>query len=314
MTLVIDPEKSRIVVADDDIENAKTIESALRSDGYQVRAVHDGESALQLVRSWSPHVVLLDINMPKMTGAEALGKIRSLSGGEYVGVLFVTANATLDEVVMGLDSGADDYIIKPYRLNELKARLRACLRTKNLHDALRRANKRLEDAADLDDLTGLFNMRFLSRKLGEEVELAKRTHRPISCIMFDMDNFKGVNDKHDHLFGSEVLREVACVIRPLLRSTDLPGRYGGDEYFILLPDTKLKEAFELAEKLRKRIEEHQFRSGTASARLTASFGVSGADSAETVTVLDSRELMRSADAALYRAKGRGRNCTDSSQV
>lgn len=302
-----DHQKARVVIADDDVDNAKSVEGLLKLDGHQVRICGDGESALHLVRSWTPHVVLLDINMPKLTGLEALGKIRGLSAGDYIGVIMVTANSGLEEIVAGLDAGADDYIVKPYRVDELRARVRACLRVKALHDSLRRANRRLENAASIDDLTSLYNMRFMMKQFPEEVDAAKKKRAPISCLMFDMDHFKQVNDKHDHLFGSHVLREVAQVIQQFLRAQDLAARYGGDEFFVAMPNTPVKEAAAVAERMRVAIEAHVFKAGSHMARVTASFGVVGAQSASDFAMLEARELMRSADSALYGAKNAGRN-------
>lgn len=299
--------KARIVIADDDVESGKIVEEALKQDEHHTRVCSDGESALHMVRSWAPHVVLLDINMPKITGLEALKKIRSLSAGDYIGVMLVTANSGLDEIVTGLDAGADDYIVKPYRVDELRARVRACLRIKVLHDALRRANKRLEDAASIDDLTSLFNMRFMMKQFPEEVEAAKKKRSPISCVMFDMDHFKLVNDKHDHIFGSQVLREVGQVIQQHLRSGDLAARYGGDEFFIAMPGTTIQEATAVADRMRLAIETHVFKAGAHTAKVTASFGVAGAQNPDDYPMLEARELMRSADAALYGAKNAGRN-------
>ncbi|MEW6057186.1 MAG: diguanylate cyclase [Bdellovibrionota bacterium] len=304
--------KARIIVADDDVESAKVVEQALKLDGHQSRICADGEAALHLVRSWMPHVVLLDINMPKYDGLECLKKIRAMGGGEYIGVLLVTANAALEQIVAGLDFGADDYIVKPYRIDELRARVRACFRIKNLHDALRRANKKLEDAASTDDLTTLYNMRYTMKRLSEEVENAKRNKSPISCVMFDMDHFKMVNDKHDHLFGSHVLKEIGKLLQGMVRASDIAARYGGDEFFIAMPGTHLKDAFNVADRIRKAIEAHVFKMGTYSIKVTASFGVSGTQGApDDVLILDARELMRSADAALYGAKNSGRNKVES---
>lgn len=306
---------ARIVVADDDTENAQIIEASLKQDGHQCRLVHDGEAAFHLVRSWLPHLVLLDVSMPKMTGIECLKKIRALSGGEYIGVVLVTANSSLDEIIVGLDTGADDYIVKPYRVDELRARARNCLRIKSIHDSLRRANKRLEEVAMRDDLTGFYNMRYMMKALTEQVEIAKKQRMHLSCVMFDMDHFKQVNDRHDHLFGSYVLREVAQVIQPVIRSTDIPARYGGDEYFVAMPGTSLKEAVEVSERLRKAIQEHTFRSGSYSVRVTGSFGVAGTqDLATDLSTLEPRELVRAADSALYSAKNGGRNRVETYDV
>ncbi|MBI3556238.1 MAG: diguanylate cyclase [Deltaproteobacteria bacterium] len=302
--------KCRIIIADDDAVNGHLIEEVLRAEGHLTRLVSDGEAAVHMVRSWSPHLVLLDINMPKLSGLEALAKIRGLNAGDYVGVLLVTANTELEQVVAGLDAGADDYIAKPFRMEELKARVRASLRTKGLHDALRRSNKRLEEQANTDDLTLLYNMRFAGRRLQDEVEKAKLHRLPISCLMLDMDHFKTINDQTDHLFGSQVLREVGQLILAQLRTTDVAARYGGDEFFVLMPGTRIKDAVEIAEKIRKRIEAHVVKAGEHSVRVTASFGVAGTESGDVAGGLSAKELIRSADTSLYSAKSKGRNCTE----
>lgn len=306
--------KARIVIADDDVENAKIVEQGLKEDGHHIRVVGDGEAALHMVRSWSPHIVLLDINMPKVSGTEVLKKIRSLSGTEYIGVLLVTGNSDLDQIVGGLDAGADDYIVKPYRLSELRARVRACLRIKGLHDSLRRVNKRLDDISAVDELTSLPNMRVGLKRLMEEVEKAKKAKTSLGVVLFDMDNFRTVNQKQDHFFGSHVLREVAQIIQPMLRPTDIAARYGGDEFFIAMPGTTIKEAFELAERMRKSIEAHVFKAGAYSTRVTASFGVAGTQGSDDISMLDARELLRSVDAALFGAKNAGRNKTESFSI
>lgn len=301
--------KARVIVADDDPENAKLAEDSIKLDGHQSRTCSDGEAALHLVQSWSPHVVLLDVNMPKLSGLEVLRKIRANApaSGEYVGVILLTANSSLDQITQGLDSGADDYIVKPYRIDELRARLRACLRLKNLHDSLRRANKRLEEVASRDDLTTWYNMRYMSKRILKEVELAKKQNTPISCIMFDMDYFKQVNDTNDHLFGSFVLCEVAQLTKGLLRGQDIPARYGGDEFIIVLPQTTPSQAIAIAERMRETIKNHMFKSGRYAVKVTASFGISGVERPEEIALLDPRELIRMADAALYDAKNAGRN-------
>jgi diguanylate cyclase (GGDEF)-like protein len=300
-------QKARIVIADDDVENARIVEAALKSDGHQTRVVADGEAALHMVKSWTPHVVLLDVAMPKMTGMEVLRKIRSLSQFDYVGVLIVTGNSDLEQIVAGLDAGADDYIVKPYRVDELRARVRACLRTKMLHDSLRRSNKKLEEVTTIDELTSLFNMRFGVKHLLEEVEGARKQKGSLSCIIFDLDKFKDINNKFDYLFGNHVLREVAQLVQSLLKHNSLAARYGGDEFFLILPGHSVKDATELAERIRKSVEAHNFKAGAHSTRVTVSLGISGTQASDDPAMIDARELMRAAVAALQGAKNGGRN-------
>jgi two-component system cell cycle response regulator len=294
-------------VADDDPDNARLVEESVRAEGHLVRACPDGEAALHLMRSWSPDVMLLDINMPKLNGLECLKKVREQSKGSYTGVILVTANSQLDQIILGLDLGADDYITKPYRVDELRARLRGCLRVKALHDALRLTNRRLEEAATFDELTGLRNMRYMAKRLATEVDECLAAKKNLSCMMLDMDHFKMVNDKHDHLFGSYVLSEVGAILRSLLRPTDVAARYGGDEFFVLLPNTSLREAVEIADQLRRAIAAHLFKSGNHATHITSSFGVCGSSSGTEFPKIEAREFIRSADGALYAAKNGGRN-------
>ncbi|HRK01245.1 MAG TPA: diguanylate cyclase [Oligoflexia bacterium] len=300
-------DKARIVIADDDAENVKMLDELVRAEGHLTKTCGDGEAVLHLVRSWSPHLLLLDVDMPKMSGLECAKKVRSQISSDYVGIMMVTAQSDLSTLQNCFDAGADDYLLKPYRSDELRARMKNNLRIRGVHDSLRRMNRKLEEAATIDELTGLRNMRYLSKRLIDEVEHAKKHRVPLSCIMFDMDHFKQVNDQHDHLFGSQVLHEIGQLVMTKLRASDVPARYGGDEFFILLPGTTLKSAVDVAEQLRKLFETHQFKSGTHATRVTASFGVSGTHHPNDFEVLEARELIRSADSAMYSAKNAGRN-------
>ncbi|MGE4232536.1 MAG: diguanylate cyclase [Bacteriovoracia bacterium] len=302
--------KARIIVADDDPENLKTVSETLLKEGFHVKAAGDGEAAFKLAQSWIPHVMLLDINMPKMSGLECLKKVRALKTDEHIIVILVTANSQLEEIIQGLDLGANDYIVKPYRMDELRARLRAGLRVKVMYDNLIRANKRLEEISTIDELTGLKNMKYANRRLEEETRSAIKGYKPLSCIMFDMDHFKKVNDEHDHLFGSHVLTEIGQILRAICRPQDIAARFGGDEFFILLPDTDLNHAEQIAQVIRKKIEAHVFESGLHTKRVTASFGVSGIKNKEKIPKLEAMEIVRSADRALYSAKHAGRNCVE----
>lgn len=300
-------DKARIIIADDDAENAKLLEEIVRTDGHQSKICHDGEAVLHMVKSWSPHIVLLDVDMPKLSGIECAKKIRAQSSQDYVGIMMVTAHSDLATLESCFEAGADDYINKPFRSDELRARLRNNIRMKTLHDTLRRANKRLEEAATLDELTGLRNMRYMMKRIVDEVEHAKKHRVPMSAIMFDMDHFKQVNDQNDHLFGSHVLREIGQLVLTKIRASDVAARYGGDEFLILLPGTGLKSALEVAEQLRKLFEAHHIQSGPHSTRVTASFGVAGTHHPNDFDVLDAKDLIRSADSAMYSAKNAGRN-------
>ncbi|MEK6554715.1 MAG: diguanylate cyclase, partial [Bdellovibrionota bacterium] len=203
-------------------------------------------------------------------------------------------------------SGADDYIRKPFRINELMARVEVALRNNDLHAELMQANLKLHDLIDHDDLTGLYNMRSMYQKIELEIKRAKRAKRFLACVMLDMDKFKTVNDHHDHLFGSFVLKTMGTLIKKTMRDTDFAARYGGDEFLIVLTETEKAGVSGFCERLRKTVEEFTFISGVDSMQLTISLGFAlGGHELD----LDARNLVRAADHNLYKAKESGRNRT-----
>ena len=288
------------------MENVKIIAEALEKGGYKVESANRGEDGLKKIHAWQPQLVLLDINMPGMNGLKTLEAIRKNQNQDYIAVIFISANGAPDDVVLGLDHGADDYLVKPFRMKELLARVRAKLRIKELHDQLRRATKRLEELVDLDDLTGLYNMRALYRRLDSEILRSIRYGKWLSCIMIDMDSFKTINDNHDHLFGSWVIVQVAQVIKASSRNMDIAARYGGDEYLIVLPETNLQGAERLAERIRLAVAGTTFIHGKDKAKLTCSLGVASVNAKN--FKVDAKEFVRVADQMLYEAKNAGRNC------
>lgn len=299
----IENEKRKILIVDDDITNRDLIAQALEHEGYQVQKAEDGGSGLARIQEWKPHLVLLDMNMPGLNGLETLIRLRS--SDDYVSVMFVSGNSKRDDIIRGLDAGADDYVTKPFDLLELLARVRAQLRTKDLNDKLKRANDRLKELVDIDDLTGLFNMRSLYKKLDFEIERARRYNRGVAVIMMDLDYFKRVNDQNDHLFGSHVLAEVGKIIRENIRKVDFAARYGGDEFLVALTEANSQGAQAFANRLRLRIEETIFKNDFFSLQLTASLGLAMINPFE--VDIDARSLVRYADRALYKAKEGGRN-------
>lgn len=298
-----DPKTRRILVVDDDPSSLDIISEALKWEGYQVKCAPDGVKGLKLLQEWNPDLVILDVNMPKMNGVEALNDLRLRD--KYVAVMFISADSSTGAIVDGLDAGADDYIPKPFDPLEMLARVRTQLRIKDLNDQLREANEKLKELVDIDDLTGLYNMRSLYQKLDFELDRAFRFGRQVSVIMMDMDFFKSVNDGHDHLFGSFVLSEVGDIIRKTIRTVDIAARYGGDEFLMVISEIS-KEGVEIfCERLRKRIADYQFDSGRDQIRLTASLGFAMTTPGDRV---DAQDLVRAADVALYEAKRSGRNC------
>jgi two-component system cell cycle response regulator len=299
----IDNHKRRVLVVDDDEINRDLVAKALQFEGYQVEKAPDGNAGLLKIQEWKPHLVLLDVNMPGLNGLETLARLRARD--EYVSVIFVSADSRREDIIRGLDGGADDYVTKPFDVMELLARVRAQLRIKDLHDSLKRANDRLKELVDIDDLTGLFNMRSLYKRLDFELDRARRYDRSVSVIMMDLDHFKRVNDQNDHLFGSYVLAQVGKMIRENIRKVDFAARYGGDEFLVVLTEITLDGAITFANRLRLKIAQTDFKSDSFSIQLTASLGLAVANPNE--TDIEARSLVRYADRALYSAKANGRD-------
>ncbi len=295
--------RRRILIVDDDPQSVKLVGKALAYEGYQVETADSGQKALERMNLGSPHLVLLDVSMPGLSGLETLQLLRTKH--EYVSVIFVSGKSNTEDVIRGLDAGADDYICKPFEVLELLARVRSQLRIKDLNDSLKRANDRLKELVDIDDLSGLFNMRSLYKKLDFELDRARRYKRSLCVLMMDMDHFKACNDNHDHLFGSYVLAQVGRIVRENMRKVDFAARYGGDEFLIVLTEMDQKGAMVFAERLRNLIQETHFSNDMHSIDLTASFGFAVADPSN--VQVDARTLVRYADRGLYLAKEQGRN-------
>lgn len=296
--------KSRILIIDDDPDNRKLVSDILEWANYEILSTVKAEEALQMMENEHPDLIFLDIGMPGLNALETVPKLRSKNN--YTSLIFLSAKSDVNDVIKGLDLGADDYISKPFDPRELLARTRCQLRIKQLHDDLKKANEKLQELINIDDLTGLYNMRSLYSRLDQEINRALRFGRYVSVLMMDMDHFKNVNDQHDHLFGSFVLSEIGHLIKKNIRRIDFAARYGGDEFLIALTETDMHGTQFFAERLREKIANHIFTNGKDTIQLTASIGFSimGPNNEQ----IDARELVRSADRALYRAKNSGRNC------
>ena len=296
------PPARRVLVIDDDPASLEIILEPLRWEGYETRGVTTGEEALRLIETWTPHLVILDWLMPTMSGIKTLGQIREKL--THVSCIFVSGNSSTEAIIEGLDAGADDYIVKPFVPLEFLARVRTQLRIRDLHEQLLVANGKLKELVDIDDLTGLYNMRSFYQRLEFEMERAKRFNREVAVVMMDMDDFKKVNDGHDHLFGSYVLSEVGKIVKANTRNIDIAARYGGDEFVMVLSETNHAGVLNFCERLRQNVAANLFQNGEDSIRLTTSQGFCVYVPGEAI---NARELVRRADHALYESKRGGRN-------
>lgn len=295
----------RVLVVDDDRENVELLSKYLVTEGHSVQTAADGDAALHRLKAWKPHLILLDVNMPKTSGIELIPKIRMLTQDEYTSIILVSGDMSLEDVTKGLDAGADDYLTKPFRPQDLVSRVRAMLKLKEVQDSLRRANHRIEELSATDDLTGLMNMRSAYRRGEEEIVRARRFRKPISCLLLNLDGFSTINQTYGFTVGSHVLQEVAIRTRQCLRSIDLVARIGADEFFILLGDTDLAGAEFVAERVRDLIQSTPFKNDKQSIKITATLGVAGLSQDQSNQKMS--DLLHIATEALKSAKANGTN-------
>ncbi|MGH7475746.1 MAG: diguanylate cyclase [Longimicrobiales bacterium] len=298
-------EGGRILVVDDSPDNVEIVSTRLRSVGYEVASADDGEAALRTIRDAPPDLILLDVMLPGMDGYEVARRIKTDQEMPFIPIILVTARDSTQDKVAGLDAGADDYLTKPVNFPELEARVRSMLRIKRLQDELEEKNRELEQLSISDGLTGLFNHRHIHEELHEEFERTQRSGDGLAVAMFDLDHFKQVNDTYGHQAGDRVLQELASILRQTAREIDKLGRYGGEEFIVILPETDLENAETFADRVRQHVERHSFplarREGL---HMTISAGIAAYPHPH---VEDARALVERADAALYAAKREGRN-------
>jgi len=314
--------KGRILVVDDHEDNIELLRARLEARGYIVEGASDGQAALDAVERSCPDLILLDVMMPKMDGMEVVRRLKAKRETKelpFIPVIMQTALDSTENKVEGLDAGADDYITKPINFAELEARVNSLLRIKKLQSDLATANVELAaskgELSDLNDklrrisltdgLTDIDNRRSLEVRLAEMWQHSMRLHEPIALIMCDIDKFKSVNDNYGHQAGDSVLKDVAQLLKGAAREIDRVGRYGGEEFLLILSGTVLDAAVTFAERLREIVAGHTFSlpDGKTITR-TISCGVAAWPHPG---VTDQEELLRAADDALYVAKETGRN-------
>jgi diguanylate cyclase (GGDEF)-like protein len=294
----------KILAADDDPISLRVLDAALKASGHGVVLARDGGEAMRLLESDStPRLAILDWNMPGRDGVEICRWLRSRDGAPYIYTILLTSRSQTADRVAGLDSGADDFIIKPFHRDELQARVRCGVRLLTVQEQLETAQRLLRDQAAHDALTGLLNHGTILSHLERDVARSRRDGRPVAAVMADLDHFKQINDGLGHPAGDAVLREVARRMTSVLRASDAMGRYGGEEFLAVLSGTDGAGALRVAERLRQTISGEPIRVGTVELDVTCSFGVAVSRSGHTTV----EALVAAADAALYRAKRAGRN-------
>jgi len=296
----------RILIADDEKVSQRLLEKTMKRAGYEVTVVSDGRRAAQeLCRPDGPRLALLDWVMPQLDGPAVCRVVRRKRSQRHVYLILLTSKDSKEDIVEGLESGADDYLIKPFDPGELKARLHTGQRILELEDNLLEAREDMRYKATHDSLTSLLNRGTVLELLAGELVHKRRRNTSTTILLGDLDHFKLVNDTYGHNVGDEVLREVARRLLSAVRSYDFVGRLGGEEFLIVLNNCCPGNALERAEEIRKTIGDTPFHTAHGDIPVTMSVGISVSRGSDT---RPTEEVVCEADGALYAAKSAGRNC------
>jgi diguanylate cyclase (GGDEF)-like protein len=296
----------KILIADDDALSRRLLEKTLERAGYEVTTVENGRQAVEhLVRHDTPRLALLDWMMPEVDGPGVCREVRARREHGYVYMVLLTSKESKEDIVIGLKSGADDYLTKPFDAEELKARLRTGRRILDLEDRLVEAREGMRFKATHDHLTTLWNRGVILDLLNRELMRSAREQSSVALLLCDIDHFKSVNDTFGHVIGDEVLQEVAHRFLSSVRSYDCVGRYGGEEFLIVLINCEPRFATMRAEEIRKSMAAHPVQTSGGPVKVTISGGLLFSRDWGTRPI---EGLLSEVDAALYAAKSAGRNC------
>ena len=301
MNTPIEPTTATVMIADDSLLIRAVVQAGLEAEGYQVIQAHDGQAALDQCRLGPPDVILLDVVMPGLDGYQVLAALKADKNLSHIPVVFLTGRTHMNDVVAGLRAGAHDYLKKPFEPEELLARVGSALHVKQLQDELRDRNEALDKISRTDTLTGIHNRRHVDDELTRRHADALRHRDPLSILLLDIDHFKHVNDTYGHPAGDQVLREFAGRLSAELRIGDTAGRWGGEEFLVILPRTDLPGATEVAERIRATTAATPITADQQQISITVSVGcATGRDESP-------KHLLDRVDALLYQAKDNGRN-------
>jgi diguanylate cyclase (GGDEF)-like protein len=298
----------RVLIVEDDPLARKILSSVLKKEGYPFDIAFNGQEAIDKYGDEFFPIIITDWMMPEMDGLELCRLIRSMKINRYIYIMIVTGQDSREDVIKGLEAGADDYITKPIYQSELRVRLKGACRILELESTLKNSLAEIHELSIRDQLTGAFNRVYMDHQLEQELIRCNRYHRPLSVLMCDLDHFKAVNDTYGHLAGDEVLRScVTTITESLRRGIDWVARYGGEEFVIVLPETDQVGAQVLAERLRRKIATTPVNVVGCEIDITASFGSATVVPSLNKTTRFMEQVLNVADTCLYQAKNNGRN-------
>lgn len=294
----------RVLIAENNPVALRFLERNIKKWDYEVIATRNGQEAWKAIKEDDLRLIILDWVMPEMNGIELCQKIRQQKKSKYIYILLLTSRDRQQDIIEGLSAGADDYMVKPPNLLELRARLQKGKRIIELEDSLLETHKKLIELASRDSLTHLWNRATILKFLEEELEQSSRENYPASVIMVDVDNFKKINDTFGHCVGDIVLTRVASRLKKNVRLYDQVGRYGGDEMFIILPNCGLEAIGPIAERLCLSISQRKIKTSGGFLAVTITLGCASTESFSEPSV---DGLIQASDKALYKGKNQGRN-------
>jgi diguanylate cyclase (GGDEF)-like protein len=293
----------KVLLVDDTPENLDILGHILKGNGLIISVAPNGEIALKIATQNTPDLILLDIMMPDMDGYEVCKRLKQNKATQEMPIIFISAMAELGDIVKGFKIGGADYVVKPFREEEVLVRINTQLSLRKLLLEKNELIEELDSLSRIDPLTKVSNRRDIMEKLEGEQSRFERYGKCFSVIMCDIDYFKKVNDLHGHDAGDYVLKQVAMLLRKHIRELDKLSRWGGEEFLIVLPETSLAGAANAAEKMRRSIESYSFEYSGAVLKTTMSFGVS----CHANSGVKLEDLLKTADEYLYQAKNQGRN-------
>ncbi len=294
-----------ILIVDDDPVTCQILQAGLSRAGYEVLEKPDGQAAWEYLQGSPARFMITDWMMPGISGLDLIQRVRSANFSTYTYIIILTAKGDRSDIIDGLTAGADDYLVKPFNINELYARVNIGRRILGLEDRLTRAREQMEAMAMHDSLTQLLNRRAIYNHAEAEYNRSRRGSTPLSLLMIDIDHFKSVNDQYGHLSGDQAICHIARCISQNIRSYDWVGRWGGDEFLVILPSSDTDQARVVVDRIQDSLKSAVFSPADGAVlNMTLSIGVSMRTGESQVPL---HNLLQQADKALYKAKRGGRN-------